>query len=262
MSTNFEAPVEVRGIEKKIISFSYHNGYEVGQVFDDFLRYIIWAFSLDGKPIDNWRYKKEQGLQFYELLQEWIKVMNEQLGSKEWYDAFGDLYISCVASSGRKNSKGQFFTPPHICDLMQLINDQNTNTNQIASDPTCGSGRTLLAWHVHHLGNYLCAEDIDSTCCMMTACNFIIHGCIGEIVWHDSLNPETYYHGWKVNENLNNPYHEHFGIPHIRSIQKEESKVWRKWQAMKQERYEAQAKTPSLIESNKKIQPIQLDLFG
>lgn len=28
------------------------------------------------------------------------------------------------------------------------------------NDPTCGSGRFLLAYHVRNLGNYLVAEDI------------------------------------------------------------------------------------------------------
>ena len=41
-------------------------------------------------------------------------------------------------------------------------------------DPTCGSGRLLLAYHVRHLGNYLVAEDVSRTCCLMTVCNMLI----------------------------------------------------------------------------------------
>ena len=60
------------------------------------------------------------------------------------------------------------------------------------NDPTCGSGRLLLAYHVRNLGNYLVAEDISRTCCLMTVCNMLIHGCVGEVIQHDSLLPEDF----------------------------------------------------------------------
>jgi len=65
---------------------------------------------------------------------------------------------------------------------------------------------------------------------MMSVCNFIVHGAVGEVVWHNSADPGSWYYGWKVNENLNNPLHKHFGIPHVRSIKKEESTVWQHWE--------------------------------
>lgn len=51
------------------------------------------------------------------------------------------------------------------------------------------------------------------------------NGCVGEVIWHDSLNPDTYYDGWKVNERLTIA-----GLPTIRRIAKEESVVWQAWQ--------------------------------
>lgn len=265
MSSNYESPAEVRELEKRLNEFSYRNGYNIDQVFDDFLRYIVWAFSLDGKPIDNWKYKKEQNIFFFELLQEWSQVMEKETVCREWYDAFGELYMTCVASSGRQSGRGQFFTPPGICDLMTMIQGDDEKLTGICADPTCGSGRTLLAFHVRHLGNYLCAEDIDQTCCLMTCCNFLIHGCVGEVVWHNSLDPDSWYYGWKVNENLNNPLHKHFGIPHIRSIPKEESRVWQHWQAQKVEceekKLEQPKEEPAKVIPAKKTQPVQLSLF-
>lgn len=91
------------------------------------------------------------------------------------------------------------------------------------SDPTCGSGRNLLAFHVKHLGNYMVGEDIDRTCAMMTVCNFILHGVQGEVVWHNTLIHDDYYGGWKVNEHLNSPLSKYFGIPHCRPMEREES---------------------------------------
>ena len=266
MASSYEAPAEVRELEKRLNDFSYRKGYNIDQVFDDFLRYIIWAFSLDGKPIDNWKYKKEEQLFFLELLQEWISVMDKQIALHEWYDAFGDLYMSCIASSGRQSGRAQFFTPPGICDLMVAISDNGEKkTTNICSDPTCGSGCNLLAFHIKHLGNYLCAEDIDQTCCMMTVCNFICHGAVGEVICHDSLNPDSWFYGWKVNEGLNNPLSKYYGIPHVRSIEKEESYVWQNWQNMKAEyekkKHEVLPADPPLTTPQQKSQPVQLSLF-
>lgn len=118
---------------------------------------------------------------------------------------------------------GQFFTPPDICDLMVLCTDSGeTATGKRICDPTCGSGRLLLAYHVRHLGNYLVAEDVNRTCCLMTVCNMLVHGCIGEVIHHDSLFPENFMDGWMVNHTLTQT-----GIPTIRRMSKEEYRTSR-----------------------------------
>ena len=82
---------------------------------------------------------------------------------------------------------------------------------------TCGSGRLLLAYHVRNLGNYLVAEDISRTCCLMTVCNMLMHGCVGEVIQHDSLLPEDFKDGWFVNPVLTTT-----GIPTIRKMSEDE----------------------------------------
>lgn len=223
MAKNYDAPIELRGMEKMINDFSYKNGYDTYRVFDDFLRYVIFGFSLDEKPLENWEYKKEENTFFGELLKEWVLVTSKKINISNWYDALGELYMCVISSNSTKSSLGQFFTPPIICDLMvSLSASSDKSVGKICGDVACGSGRTLLAFHVVNLGNYLCAEDINKTCCLMSCCNFIIHGCVGEVVWHDSLDPSTYYGGWKINEYLT-----HTGIPTIRNMEKEESLVWK-----------------------------------
>ena len=96
----------------------------------------------------------------------------------------------------------------------------------LVSDPTCGSGRTLLAFHVRHLGNYLVAEDIDRTCCLMTVCNFILHGVEGEVIWHNSLEPDSFFEAWKTNEFLNH-VSKYNGLPHCREISFKDSTLKR-----------------------------------
>lgn len=229
---SYEAPIEVRELEKLINGLAYKCGSDSSQIFDDFLTYIIHGYSpLDG-PLQSWKYKKEETAIFYDMYVEWVRIMDRESNIHGWYDAFGDLYMSCVAGKSRQRGTGQFFTPSHICDLMSALNDSDEKvTGKYISDPTCGSGRTLLSWHVRNIGNYLCAEDMDRTCCLMTICNFLIHGCVGEVIWHNSLDPDSYYDGWKVNECLTNA-----GFPTIRRIKQHESFVWKVWQSKKVER--------------------------
>lgn len=119
--------------------------------------------------------------------------------------------------------KRQFFTPVHICDLMEMCTETDgKKTGQRINDPTCGSGRLLLAYHVRHLGNYLVAEDVNRTCCLMTICNMLIHGCVGEVIHHDSLCPENFMDGWMVNHTLTQT-----GIPSIRRMSEEEYRTSR-----------------------------------
>lgn len=238
MSSNYEAPIEVRELEKLINNFTYNNGFDVSQVFNDFLTYIIHYFTPNAKPLDSWKYKKEQTAVFGAMLQEWIKVMEKQLIHNEWYDAFGDLYMSCVASKMKQQGTGQFFTPAGICDMMAEITITEKVTGKYVNDPTCGSGRTLLAWHVRNLGNYLCAEDIDRTCCMMTVCNMLIHGCVGEVIWHDSLDPGSFLGGWKINERLNATPFSSVPLVTVREIAQEESVTLRIWENIRLENEE------------------------
>lgn len=180
-------------------------------------------------------------------------------GTNRYEIVFGELYMSCIAGNARKQSNGQFFTPAHICDLMAELCGSQDNSVELCGDPACGSGRNLLAWHVKHLSSYLCAEDIDRTCCLMTVCNFLIHGCVGEVIWHDSLNPNTYYDGWKVNERLAIA-----GLPTIRRIAKEESVVWQAWQNQRRDA-KGHVITPikkiNIRKKREEAKRLQLDLF-
>ncbi len=225
MSKYYEAPCEVRELEKFISNFVYYNGLDTNCVFDDFLRYIIHGFSPGAPPISDWTYSKEQNAQFYEMLRIWIRIMQEQLITKEWYDAFGDLYMLLIASNSRVKQNAQFFTPPEICDLMtQIVNPVGEKKN-VVQDPTCGSGRLLLSAHILNSSNYYVAEDIDQTCCLMTVCNFLVHGLYGEVVWHDSLQPDTFWRGWLVNCHLAQK-----GIPTVHVIDKNQSYSWNYWE--------------------------------
>lgn len=252
-------PTEIRSLERLITDLVYKCRAEISTIFDDFLVYVIHGFSPGEKNLENWKYGKEEAAMFYQMYVKWIQIMNVQVDALGWYDVLGELYMSCIAGNARKNSNGQFFTPCHICDFMAEVCDSPGKTGDICSDPACGSGRNLLAWHVKHLSTYLCAEDVDRTCCLMTVCNFIIHGCVGEVIWHDSLRPETFYDGWKVNEALAVT-----GLPTVRRIAKEESVVWQNWQSQRNDA-KGDVITPikkiNISQKREEAKKLQLNLF-
>ncbi len=219
----YYTPSEIRPLEKLIMDFSYANGYDPLNVFNDFLTFIIHGFSPGAPPLHSWKYKKQQNATFMEMVSEWVQLMHRKLqDDTTWYDPLGDLYMT-LTSSGTQQSQGQFFTPVHICDLMVMCTDTGEKkTGQRIGDPTCGSGRLLLAYHVRNLGNYLVGEDINRTCCLMTVCNMLIHGCVGEVIWHDSLNPKDFMDGWKVNPLLTLT-----GIPTVKKMSMEEYQACR-----------------------------------
>lgn len=212
---------------KQFNNFVTRNGFEVGRVFDDFLQYIIWAHTLPqyGKKIEGWSYTPEQSKEMFSMYQTLILAIKPEIDRNGWFDAFGEIYEDIIAGKFRRSNSGQFFTPPSICKIMTEITapKEQQIVGKTISDPTCGSGRNLLAFHAHHVGNYFVAEDIDRTCCMMTVCNFIIHGVEAEVIWHNSLQHDTFYGGWKTNEYLNQSFSEYRGLPHAREITYDET---------------------------------------
>lgn len=222
MPKGYDAPAELRPLEKRLREFTYQNGMEISRVFQDWLRFIIGNFTLNPEPDPSWRYAKEQNLFFHQMMCEWFQIMNRQVGKLGWYDALGELYMSLIASSSHAQFTGQFFTPMNMSDMMSLMLNAGNKIGELINDPTCGSGRLLLAGHAHSPGNYLVGEDLELTCCLMTVCNFIIHGGVGVVIWHNSLNPASYNGGWLVNESLNHG----LPIPHVRKVNQGEAYAW------------------------------------
>lgn len=199
MSKGYEAPVEVRELEKLINDFTYQNGLDVKDVFRDFLRYTINVFSVPGSPsLTDWRYTQEQNKAFHEMFVAWIRIMDTQIKIKGWYDALGDLFISLTSQRGQQQ-KGQFFTPENICELTQsLVMGNETKINTLY-DPAVGSGRMLLAAKAKNPQSYLVGWDLDYTCCLMCVCNFLINSCVGEVVCMDSIGMDKFKGAWLVN---------------------------------------------------------------
>lgn len=112
----YNTPQALRPLEKLICDFAYSNGYEPMSVFNDFLRYVTHGFSPGAPPVKDWKYKRQQNRFFMELLAGWIQLMQRELQTREWFDAFGDLFMA-LSSRGGQQAHGQFFTPVHIVSI-------------------------------------------------------------------------------------------------------------------------------------------------
>ena len=181
-------------------------------VFDHWLEFIIHGWCVNDKPLDYWNYSKEQTKYFIEMYQKWLSALNEVFQYEPWYDFLGELYETCVAGIRRKQGNGQFFTPHHVCDLMSKmigVSQQGEKT----CDPCCGSGRMLLARHANNPSAYLFGKDLDRTCVLMTACNFLVHGCRGRVEWGNSLTDEI-HESWEINTLLGTDSPIFGAIPH------------------------------------------------
>lgn len=212
---------------KQISALAETKGRSNLSVFEDFLDYTIGSVCINNQPDPSWgkRYTASDNEKFFAIMRTLFVVVAERLEKAEWYDPFGDVYMALVPKGG---ARGQFFTPPSVCDLMATIQCRDEpqgrylgvwGTRAMVSDPTAGSGRNLLAAHALFLRNgwrepYLVAEDVDFLCCKMAALNMMLHGCFGEVVCHNTLTePKEVRHGFIINEAMH-PFPS--GVPSIR----------------------------------------------
>ena len=202
------------------------NRWDYSQVFSDYVDMTLNFFK-DTEMIDNSfldRYSIEEKQLFNSMFQEMIKIFDKKItNDTSWYDFFGNLYME-LSSQSKAAWFGQFFTPVTVVEaivMLQGYSDMRGKGVRI-SDPTCGSGRFLLAFHAKNPGNYCYAEDLDPICAKMSAINMMMHGCEGEVVCHNSLEPETWTFGYKINPHLRIT-----GLPSIANLNKEDSFIMR-----------------------------------
>ena len=100
--------------------------FERTTMFERFLEFIIAGFDISGRKLER-PFTKEESRICYSLMSEWLLIMKERTQTKEWYDILGEVYMSGIASGGKKSATCQFFTPMHICDFMSKITDPGEN---------------------------------------------------------------------------------------------------------------------------------------
>ena len=200
--------------------FDSFGGYEKVRIFESLLDYVIYGFCLNGGVLA-WDYSEEQTRRFHEMFALWVKAAKTEIDSNGWCDIPGNLHQSCIYRRGGKGFLGQYFSPENLCSCMARITmSPKIDDGKSVYDCCCGSGRMLLASYKEAMDRkkhvYCAAKDIDLLCVKMCTANFLLHGVTGEVVWGDGLKPDDGRTCFLVNEGLNNPLSEYFGVPHCR----------------------------------------------
>lgn len=207
---------------KEIIKVSGEINKDPMEVFKDLLHYVILRFTAPGSDKDSfeWKHSEKETEKFQLLAVTVAQEYAEGIKRHGWVDPWGESYETLLAKA-KASSFGQFFTPQGLCDLMADVNidpnKEQTNRKNcgafgnriIVSDPTCGSGRNLLAAASKFIDKprknlpFFSGEDLDETCVMMTAVNLMAHGLPGEVICHNTLTePGTCKFGYVINEGL------------------------------------------------------------
>ncbi len=166
------------------------HGKSQGSVFTDFLDMVICALSLGAYEEEYLlivkKYKREEVDLFCELLAELLIIMdNDGAGLKDVLGEFYQLNLS-------NKKAGEFFTPPHVAELMaQMTMDETTRVKTII-DPCCGAGIMLLGAAKVNRDNYFFGADISHTSCKMCAINLCLNNLVGEVAWMNTLSGEHF----------------------------------------------------------------------
>lgn len=170
--------------------------HSVHNVFDDFLHCTINSFCLNYPrtymdPICK-RYTQEERHDFGKLIQLWIQILDKNIpDDQSWFDFFGHFYEELSLTKTRGFS--QFFTPQSLCTMMVELT--SPAERQHLYEPACGAGRMNLAAHAINPRMFHVANDMDYTCVMMSACNFMAHGIRGIVTCEDALLPGRHWRG-------------------------------------------------------------------
>ena len=250
--------------EKTIGRFQYH--YDTRTVFDDFLTMTCCAFSQNpatGKSHDEDLYLQTIGkyknddlrFEFPKLLARLTIEMEERIDSDMGTDVLGDFYEQNLSRKG----SGQFFTPWHICKFMascagESVDDKPVDRSLRILDPSCGSGRMLLAGNkVKGPMHEYYGVDIDETCVKMAAINLFLNGMFhSEVMCADALARDDFRFSYRTSFLP-------FGI--FRVTDKQQSPLWHLMQNAWPERKVKEQKESPPLSQTKVATGNQLTIF-
>jgi type I restriction-modification system DNA methylase subunit len=121
-------------------------------------------------------------------------------------DVLGGFYEQHLYRKGA----AQYFTPWPICQFMAQITHADEAIPEIIErhwpirkrilDPSCGSGRMLIAGrNVNGRQHEYYGIDIDHTCVKMAAINLFLHGMFhSEVMWADALRPGDFQMSYRI----------------------------------------------------------------
>lgn len=174
-------------------------------VFDDFLVMAICAFAM-GRMEDRYqdiikRYSKPEINQFPAVLAAMVNDYTKAaMDDGSWDDVLG-VYFEQNNSLSVAQRSGQFFTPVTVCDMMARMVEGPGVLSGLVCDPTCGSGRNLIA-HArlapkNRFDYTYYGMDLDRRCVNMTLINMVMYGMKGYVIHMNTLSMEVFA-GYRV----------------------------------------------------------------
>lgn len=187
---------------KAIQNVSYK--WDIQMIFDDFLVMAVCCFSL-GRMEDQYleiarKYDQGELENFSLALAAMVNEYEEKSQDGDWCDVLGTFFEEVNSSSSAQRS-GQFFTPKALCDVMARMLEGDEREEIKVVDPTCGSGRNLIAASrldpQNRYRHFYVAQDLDRRCVNMTVLNYIMYGMKGIVVHMNTLSMEI-FSGYRV----------------------------------------------------------------
>lgn len=192
---------------ESILSISQR--FSLFTAFDDFLTLAMAACTQNLLTKKSWyedeyldtiaKYKDtELRHEFPNAFASLVVEMEERFSSSAGNDVLGEFFEQHI-SNGRN---GQYFTPFPICQFMSQIVEDNSNEKKTLRivDPTCGSGRMLIAASkANGSGHEYYGIDIDRTCVKMTALNLFLNGVFNsEVLCANALMPDNFVIAYRI----------------------------------------------------------------
>lgn len=190
-------------IEKKFHKHmeSLSRKHERSRIYVDFMDYYI-AHNSESPGIRDVSdyYDKEDMQHMNNAYKAFVELMHAILQKEDWHDYIGEYYEEYILAGSKASSKGQFYTPKNISDLISKLCGTSCALSE-AYDPACGSARNLLDYHSKHPDVKCTGEDLDESACKMAVINFHLHDVNGTVHWIDSLTREYMGTSWRILDN-------------------------------------------------------------
>lgn len=189
--------------------------HAVWQVFSDFLEISAIAISnavdirnkeeREKKYLETInKYNKKEQTTLAEMLACLTQAMEEEIKKGGTKDVLGEIFHELELHN---KYKGQFFTPPNICEAMGMMSLANIDKKLIQEkgfitlgEPCCGSGAMILGFtkalkkeNINYCKQLLVtAEDIDLKCVHMTYLQLSLYGIPAVVIHGNTLTQEQW----------------------------------------------------------------------
>lgn len=179
--------------------------YSPRTLFDEFLRLAVYCYhprnlltgGLAPDPEVDQKYLEVVRRLDPETVRELPKLLaNVQINAI--LDPYSDLLGTYFVEHITKGHNGQFFTPPHLAQLMAELTIPKDSERKLIADPACGAGIMLLQAAKHSPKNLFFGADIDVTCARMAVLNLFLNRMSGQIAHMDTLRLQVFT-VWQVN---------------------------------------------------------------